>query len=97
MPSLCMKLEIGGGIAVGRTVSAKDYGPKLEAAGFYQVIGSFQKGDVIVIQAVGTHVHGHMAIYHGDIWVSDYKQPNGYYPAQAYRDAHTPYKVYRHW
>ncbi|WP_321878339.1 CHAP domain-containing protein [Paraburkholderia bannensis] len=89
-----------GGVVVASTELAKNYGPNLLAAGFYEVTGAPVKGDVAVIQAISGHPAGHMAIFNGNIWISDFRQthpgPNGFYPGQAYRTAHPPYKIYRH-
>ncbi len=89
----------GGGQPMGNTLSAKNYGPQLEAAGFRQVTdGTLQKGDVAVIQPyAGGNPNGHMAMYNGQGWVSDFKQ-NGStpYPGPGYRAAKPPYKIYRH-
>jgi len=88
----------GGGLPMGRTLSAKNYGPQLEAAGFRQVTdGTVQKGDVVVIQtyAGAKNQHGHMAMYNGQNWVSDFKQRD-MYPGPGYRAAKPPYKIYRY-
>lgn len=85
-----------GGISLQRTSSAKDYGPHLEAAGFHEAFGSARKGDVIVIQPAPGHPHGHMAIYDGSHWISDFKQLHGFYPGPAYRNARPAYKIYRY-
>lgn len=34
----------------------------------------YQKGDIVVYPAVGKHIWGHIAIYDGKQWVSDFKQ-----------------------
>lgn len=86
----------GGGQPMGRTVSAKNFGPKLEAAGFRQVTdGTLQKGDVAVIQSIPGHPHGHMTMYDGSSWVSDFKQKT-MYPGASYRAQKPPYKIYRY-
>lgn len=86
-----------GGITLQRTESAHNYGPSLRAAGFRDVTGSFpQIGDVVVIQPVSGHPDGHMAMYDGQIWISDFRQYNGFYPGQSYRNAQPAYKMYRH-
>ena len=36
----------------------------------------YRKGDIIVYPAVGKHIWGHIAIYNGRQWVSDFKQRN---------------------
>jgi NlpC/P60 family len=86
-----------GGIKLDRTASAKDYGSSLLHAGFREVSGTFpQRGDVVVIEAIPRHPHGHMAMFDGDIWISDFKQQHGFYPGPDYRAAAPRYKMYRH-
>jgi hypothetical protein len=85
-----------GGILLQRTHDAKDYGRSLEAAGFREAFGAPQKGDVIVIQPAPGHPHGHMAIYTGSQWISDFRQLHGFYPGPAYRSAQPSYKIYRY-
>ena len=88
-----------GGATLGRTHYAKDYGPVLEEAGFHTVLTAPRKGDIVVIQPAPGHPSGHMAIYNGTVWVSDFTQndgPQGFYPGQAYRTAQPAYKIYRH-
>ncbi len=82
-------VQAGGG-NTGSTLSARDFGPNLERAGFSSVADhrsagySPQRGDVAVFQAVPGHPHGHIAMYNGDRWVSDYRQ-DSFYANQAYR------------
>src|SRR4051812_34906012 len=78
-----------GGLIVPMTgpSAAKDYGPRLAAAGFVALPGDpvrYQAGDVAVIDgftkgaAEGIkkdHAAGHMAMYDGTQWISDYEQP----------------------
>ena len=59
-----------------------------------------QKGDVAVMDPARTSriPAGHIAIYNGDQWVSDYKQnfgANGMYPNSDYRMQRPSYKIYR--
>jgi len=72
-----------GGINIARTEDAKDYGYALRQAGFteYSDASSPRRGDVIVIQPAPGHPHGHMAIYDGANWISDFTQC--FYPGQA--------------
>jgi hypothetical protein len=88
-----------GGVTLNRQEDAKDYGSSLEAANFTNVAnqdsyGSYspQKGDVVVFQDVPGHSSGHMAMYDGNQWVSDYKQ-NSFYPAKAYENG--DFNIYR--
>jgi hypothetical protein len=86
-----------GGISLIHTHSAKDYGASLICAGFYPLLSDVAyKGDVIVIQPIPGHHDGHMAMFDGNIWVSDFKQYHGFYPGPGYRSAKPPHKIYRH-
>jgi len=74
---------------------AYQYGPFLMNAGFVQISSggyTAQKGDVVVFQQVPGHDAGHIAIYDGSQWVSDFKQPN-FYVANAYKSG--TYTLYR--
>ena len=51
------------------------------------------KGDIIVFPAVGKHIWGHIQMWNGKQWVSDFKQKN-MIPAKAYHK--TDWKIYRH-
>ncbi|WP_168794924.1 CHAP domain-containing protein [Paraburkholderia aromaticivorans] len=86
-----------GGIVIDRTRDAKGYGQSLISAGFYEINSAYlQKGDVVVIQPIANHPAGHMAMFDGQIWVSDSKQYHGFYPSQQYRTVQPTYKIYRH-
>ncbi|GLQ97843.1 CHAP domain-containing protein [Dyella mobilis] len=88
-----------GGVYVTPTNNAKDYGPNLVAAGFYAVTDAPQKGDVVVIDGIAGHSHGHMAMFDGSKWVSDFKQragTEGFYPGPDYRRVKPSYTIYRH-
>jgi hypothetical protein len=84
---------------------ARDYGPKLIDAGFKPVLSDtkpaispdpdkLQKGDVTVIQSTSKNEAGHMAMYNGRQWISDYKQP-GFWPGDAYKGERPSYVIYR--
>jgi hypothetical protein len=84
--------------------SAKDYGASLLAVGFTAMpgmCGGFQAGDVVVIEAFPGHPHGHMAMFDGSKWVSDFQQNNyvgregGLYPGKAWEQARPGYTIYR--
>lgn len=89
--------------------SAKDYGPWLlennfqvvddavavHAGNVYSISGQ-QTGDVVIIQAAPGHSDGHMAMFNGTKWVSDFVQEKGFYPGQAYRNNNIAYKLYRY-
>lgn len=83
---------------------AKDYGPHLEKAGFHRLSPrprpdyDAQKGDVVVIQS-HTEVSraGHIAIFNGKHWVSDFVQEHDktIWPGPGYRKYKPDYEVYR--
>ena len=67
----------GGGFSFSRQSSAYMYHTNgvLSNLGFNQISnGSPQKGDIYVEDRTNTHPHGHIAIYDGNNWVSDFIQ-----------------------
>ena len=48
-------------------------------------------GDIVVIERSKKHIWGHIAIFNGKIWVSDFKQRS----MNVYKRKY-PYKIYRH-
>jgi len=100
-----------GGLMVVREGSgaAKDYGPRLVRAGFVAQPGAgtpYQKGDVAVIDGFSKsaaegikndHLDGHMAMYDGTHWISDFAQTgNTPYPGSDYEKARPKIVIYRH-
>jgi hypothetical protein len=88
-----------GGVVLIRHTSAKDYGGSLTHVGFLPVAipGSPpQAGDIVVIQSIKGHPDGHMAMFDGHLWVSDFKQLHGLYPGPSYRVAKPPFTIYRY-
>ncbi|MEJ5115676.1 hypothetical protein [Erwinia billingiae] len=94
---------------IGNSASACDYGPSLVAVGFKAVytytgsgptdtaiISGQQAGDVVVIQPIVGHPHGHIALFNGRNWVSDFLQLNGFYPGKLYRNIKPAYILYRY-
>lgn len=70
----------------------------LDACGFEKVSKDNytpQKGDVIVIEAVPGHQHGHTAMYDGKSWISDFYQRDAF-GSSAYRKPGVQYNYYRH-
>jgi len=86
-----------GGVDISGIQNAKDYGPALERNGFI-VLGSGQTlkaGDVIVIQPYpGGNSSGHIAIYDGNNWYSDFRQRD-IWAGPGYRASKPPQKIYR--
>jgi len=79
---------------------AKDYGPKLEAIGFSSVDQENylpKRGDVIVLQPPTGQMAGHIEMYNGERWVSDFFQrKDDVYPGPAYRQQKVEYDIYRY-
>ncbi|HEU6436151.1 MAG TPA: RHS repeat-associated core domain-containing protein [Nitratidesulfovibrio sp.] len=91
-----------GGLKIDRlqdhNQGAKDYGPNLERAGFVKLPDGAdpQAGDVVVIQSPGDrNPKGHMAMFAGKDWISDYNQKDEFYPGRAYSTKKPPYVMYR--
>lgn len=93
---------------VGMTAPpARIYGPALEDAGFTPVTQSDQPatyppsgytpqaGDVAIIQPTSQNPDGHMAMYNGGTWVSDFTQ-RSFWPGSTYRTEKPSFVIYRH-
>ena len=92
-----LALEAGGIDTSEHPKYAKDYGPYLEKWGFHEISRTNyipQKGDIKVWQNhIGGHIAGHINMYNGKDWVSDFfENPNG--PGPQYRK-YNNYKIYR--
>ncbi len=91
-------LEAGGADLSKHPYSAKDYGPFLTGQGMQPVPQAGylpRKGDVVVIQNYrGGDVNGHIALYDGAQWVSDFKQRD-IWAGPGYRANQPPMQVYR--
>jgi hypothetical protein len=82
----------------GRPREAKGYGPFLISKGFRAVPNanySPRKGDIVVIQPyVGGNPSGHIAMYDGSRWISDFKQAD-FWGGKGYRAHKPPHTFYR--
>lgn len=81
-------LEAGGLSTAGHPESACDYDTFLPKIGFHQVDKENyipQKGDIIVLEAVEKHRNGHIAMFSGDKWISDFVQRD-MWGGEAYRN-----------
>lgn len=89
-----------GGVRLSRHLSAKDYGSSLAAAGFTTSPAfnetQAQLGDVAIVQPIEGHPHGHMCMFDGSYWVSDFVQTRGVYPGPAYRRVKPAFSIYRY-
>jgi hypothetical protein len=93
-----------GGVKLQRHISAKDYGPSLTTTGFVKIISEHADasyhhlaGDVAIIQPIPGHPDGHMTMFDGKHWVSDFVQMHGVYPGASYRLAKPAYAIYRYY
>lgn len=86
-----------GGVKMGHTRDARNYGPLLESGGF-RPVGAGEtprEGDVVVIQPyAGGRPEGHMAIFDGQTWFSDFRQRD-MWGGPGYRHARPQYVIYR--
>lgn len=103
-------LAAGGLVINPHPVNAKDYGPTLTHNGFTAVVTAdykAKKGDITVIQnyPAGTDpatkqayaassVAGHIAMFDGTQWVSDFKQID-MWGGPGYRKHQPAYTIYR--
>jgi RHS repeat-associated protein len=86
-------IEAGGGDTTGRPNYAKDYGPFLEQLGFKPIsLTNYTPilGDIAVFQQWPGVAPGHIEVYNGNVWLSDYYQPK-FMPNQKA----TNYMIYR--
>ena len=89
-------LEAGGLDTSGHPVDAKNYGPFLRSKGFTRVDTDGyqpQKGDVAVLPANKRSDAGHVTMYDGKKWVSDFVQRD-MFAGPSYR-ASGEYAIYR--
>ncbi len=86
-------MEAGGLSTAGRPGSAKGYVTFLPSIGFTEIsTSSYLPGDIVVFDAVPGHVHGHIAMWTGSQWVSDFKQ-RSIIVSSGYRNG--TYHIYR--
>lgn len=98
-------LEAGGLNMDVRPRYAKDYDTFLPGKGFKEVTMSEgskyvpQKGDIVVMEAfeAGTrkHAYGHIQMYNGEKWVSDFTQ-RGLWPGSDYKKYTPTYSILRY-
>lgn len=93
-------IQAGGCPTYIHPTSAKDYDTFLPKLGFEEVsITDYHpaKGDIIVIKPplnVKGHEYGHIAMYNGQKWISDFKQRD-MYGGSIYREKGTAYHLFR--
>lgn len=91
-------IQAGGVTIQPHPRDAKDYGPYLVSSRFAQVAAEGytpQAGDVVVIQPyTGGSPAGHIAMYNGTQWVSDFTQRD-MWSGPGYRTHQPAYVIYR--
>src|SRR5205823_6936766 len=87
-----------GGLVLIRHISAKDYGLSLRSVGFLPLGYDprvYLPGDIVIIDGFEGHPHGHMAMFNGNSWISDFKQRE-LYPGPAFRKHRPHYTMFRY-
>jgi len=86
---------IAGGIPAYLKTSACNYSKILPLYGFKEIgrPETYRKGDIVTFPSVDNHPHGHIAMWNGEQWVSDFKQKS-IIVNNAYKKA--DYKIWRH-
>jgi type VI secretion system secreted protein VgrG len=94
-----LALEAGGFDMSGSPLSAKDYGAYLTNQSFAEAVEKGyepKQGDVVVIQPYkGGSTHGHIALFDGANWVSDFQQRD-MWGGPGYRNNKPGFKIYRY-
>ncbi|SFW89375.1 DUF6443 domain-containing protein [Chitinophaga sancti] len=97
-------LEAGGMNTTGRPRPAEDYGPFLLAKGFKFVTSDITnytpvRGDIAVMQSFTLNgkytAYGHIQMYTGTAWVSDFANKVDFWPGSGYRTAKPPTQIFR--
>ena len=95
-----MAIQAGGCPTYIHPAAAKEYDVFLPKLGFKEVLivdYRPQKGDIIVIKPPKDqkeHEHGHIAMYNGKKWISDFAQRD-MYGGNIYRKKGTEYHLFR--
>lgn len=93
-------IEHGGVPTFGFPGNAYEYPDFLKDLDFKQIATHKtknykpQKGDIMVFNAKKGHRSGHIAMYNGKLWISDFKQVKGMWVAEAY-ELDPDWKVFR--
>ena len=85
-----------GGIPLYKCGSAWHYRYVLPILNFHQVGKDAERevGDIVVFQPIGGRKYGHIAIWNGTQWVSDFKQRN-FIVHSDYTKEGAEYRIYR--
>jgi|SRR6185437_672459 len=93
-----LSLEAGGLNTKGHPLYSKNYGPFLLKLGFSLISSSNympKQGDIRVFQPYpGGDPVGHIDVYEGTWWFSDFKETN-FWPSAKYKKYHPAYQIFR--
>jgi len=93
-----LALKAGGLNTKGYPLLSKNYGPFLSGLGFSLIASTNytpKQGDVRVFQPYpGGDPTGHVDMYDGHQWISDFKEAN-FWPGAKYKKYHPDYKIFR--
>jgi hypothetical protein len=89
-----MRAMNAGGCPIG-ILPAFAYKEVLPKYGFVEIDknSSYRKGDIVVFPAIKNHIYGHIAMWTGKQWISDFKQKS-IFPAKGYR--YSDYRIFRY-
>lgn len=90
------KAIMAGGIPLYQGGDAWSYKYLLPLLGFKEIENENDKkvGDIVVFQPIGKHYFGHIAIWNGKQWVSDFKQ-RGIIVHSDFRKNNCEYTIFR--
>lgn len=92
-----LAIEAGGCPTYLHPEAADGYDVFLAKLGFDEVEKAGYtplRGDIVVIKATGSHINGHIAMYNGKRWVSDFAQRD-MFGSSYYRRKGTEYHIFR--
>lgn len=92
--SIRRALRRGGINMVNWPTSAKYYVDFLPTIGFEKVVGEIKPGDIAVISPIPGHEHGHICMWDGEHWISDFVQRD-MWGGQSYREIMPNYSIFR--
>lgn len=88
------------GLVFDRKLHAWQYKEVLKNSGAFTELDGctdVKKGDIVVFDSSKVSASGHIAIYNGEYWISDFKQTgsSGFFPGPGYREAKVPFTIFR--
>lgn len=87
-----LAMEAGGLNTSGHPNYGGQYGQFLKNSGWSEVSDEPQKGDIAVTKPHGSHSAGHVSMYDGEKWISDYIQRDKFVYSSANDNNTTVYR-----